>query len=343
MAGPVQSRRRTATGANGVIAFVTGATGCVGYALCRRLLTLASFTEVRVLARSNSPDVPDGCRVFVGSLDDTSVLQTACEGVDVIFHAAAQVHTPDAPPSDFERVNVGGTTKLLQAATGANVPRFVYFSTVAVYGEDTPLEGISEDSPPAPVTPYAQTKLRGELLVQEWATRTGGVGVLLRLATVYGARDRGNMARMMEAIRRGRFVLPGAGQNCKTCVAVETVAGIAANAGLFPDAPDGLPVVVADPHGAYPLQEIADTMATIITGPGRTRYPRLVPLRLLRHVAQTTERVWSLLRPGKTAPITAQQVDRLAASNVYRIGRMNCLLAGFTPPTLAEGLRGAYR
>lgn len=198
-----------------MIAFVTGATGCVGYALCRRLLADESFTEVRVLVRGASPDVPDGCRVFAGSLDDTSVLQSACDGADVVFHAAAQVHLPDAPAADFERVNVGGTTKLLQAATTANVPRFVYFSTVAVYGEETPLEGIGEDAPPAPVTPYAQTKLRGELLVQEWATRTGGVAVLLRLATVYGARDRGNMARMMEAIRRGRFVLPGDGKNRK--------------------------------------------------------------------------------------------------------------------------------
>jgi nucleoside-diphosphate-sugar epimerase len=111
--------------------------------------------------------------------------------------------------------------------------------------------------PAAPVTPYAQTKLRGELLVQEWATRTGGVGVLLRLATVYGPRDRGNMARMMEAIRRGRFVLPGDGRNCKTCVAVETVAGVAANAGTRPNVPNGLPVVVADPYGAYSLAEIA--------------------------------------------------------------------------------------
>jgi uncharacterized protein YbjT (DUF2867 family) len=49
-----------------MIAFVTGATGCVGYALCRRLLEGGSFSEVRVLARGDSPDVPTGCRVFAG-------------------------------------------------------------------------------------------------------------------------------------------------------------------------------------------------------------------------------------------------------------------------------------
>lgn len=325
-----------------MIAFVTGATGCVGYALCRHLLAHDDFAEVRVLARGTSPDVASGCRVFAGTLDDSSVLQEACAGVDVVYHAAAQVHSPDAPASDFERVNVSGTTKLLQAATTTNVPRFVYFSTVAVYGEDTPPEGIGEDALPAPVTPYAQTKLRGELLVQEWATRTGGIGVILRLATVYGARDRGNMIRMMDAIRRGRFVLPGNGNNAKTCVAVDTVAVAARNAGLLSDVPNGLPIVIADPDGAYPLRKMAGTMAQIVGVSDRTAL-RCVPLSVLRIGAQTMERVWALLRPGKTAPLSRAQVDRLAANNVYRTHRMDSLLHGFTPPSLAEGLQEAYR
>jgi hypothetical protein len=153
--------------------------------------------------------------------------------------------------------NVGGTTKLLQAATTANVPRFVYFSTVAVYGEDTPLEGIAEDAPPAS---------GNTVRTNQTARRTPGAGmgdahrwrrVLLRLATVYGARDRGNMLRMMEAIRRGRFVLPGDGANCKTCVAVETVAEVAASAVILPMFRTAYRSVVADPQGAYPLRDIA--------------------------------------------------------------------------------------
>ncbi|MBC8134803.1 MAG: NAD-dependent epimerase/dehydratase family protein [Fibrella sp.] len=324
-----------------MIAFVTGATGCVGYALCRRLLAHDAFTEVRVLVRATPADVPEGCHVFVGSLDDSSVLQSACDGADVIFHAAAQVHSPDAAASDFERVNVGGTTKLLQAATSANVPRFVYFSTVAVYGEDTPMEGISEDAPPAPITPYAQTKLRGELLVQEWATRTEGVGVLLRLATVYGARDRGNMSRMMEAIRRGRFVLPEGGKNCKTCVAVETVAGVAVNAGTLREVPNGLPIVVADPYGAYSLAAIAWAMAGA-SGTNPKNLTRRVPISILRTAAQVIESVWRVLRPGKPAPLTLTQIERLAANNVYRTNRMDLLLPDLHTTSLNEGLRDSY-
>ncbi|MBC8143838.1 MAG: NAD-dependent epimerase/dehydratase family protein, partial [Armatimonadetes bacterium] len=229
MARQLQGRRCAAAWAS-MIALVTGATGCVGYALCEMLLAHESFGEVRVLVRGDLADVPTGCRVFVGTLDDADTLAAACRGADVVFHAAAQVHSPTAPASDFERVNVAGTSNLLHAATLGGISRIVYFSTVAVYGEATPPEGITEDAPPAPVTPYAETKLRGEALVTDWARSTRSVGVVLRLATVYGARDRGNMARMADAVRCGRFVLPGSGANRKTIVAVETVAQIAVNA-----------------------------------------------------------------------------------------------------------------
>ena len=301
-----------------MIAFVTGATGCVGYALCEALLATPAFTEVRVLCRTEPADVPTGCHVFAGTLDDVSVLQAGCAGAAVVFHAAAQVHSPNAPASDFERVNVGGTAKLLAAATDSGVSRFVYFSTVAVYGEDTPPEGIAEDASPAPVTPYAQTKLRGECLVSEWATRTGGIGVLLRLTTVYGARDRGNMARMADAVRCGRFVLPGAGTNRKTVVAVETVAQIAVSVALSPDAPSGVPVVVADSGGAKTLREIAEDMAQAArVSPRNARCS--VPLPVLRFLAAGIESAFAVLRPGKPAPITVAQVNRLAADNVYHV------------------------
>ena len=121
-----------------MIALVTGATGCVGYALCEKLLAHSDFAEVRVLVRGATPDIPAGCRVFVGDLENDAALKTACAGADVVFHAAAQVHSPQAPASDFERVNVVGTANLLHAATLGGVRRVVYCSTVAVYGESTP-------------------------------------------------------------------------------------------------------------------------------------------------------------------------------------------------------------
>ncbi len=304
-----------------MIALVTGATGCVGYALCGQLLENEAFAEVRVLVRGANADVPPGCRAFVGTLDDADTITTACADANIIFHAAAQVHSPNAPASDFERVNATGTANLLHAATVGGVGRVVYFSTVAVYGESTPPEGIAEDAPPAPATPYAQTKLRGEALVIDWARATGNVGVILRLATVYGARDRGNMARMADAVRRGRFVLPGSGANRKTVVAAQTVVQVAVNAVLSPDAPNGLPVVVADTGGARTLREIALGMARSADVPDANAL-RSVPLPMLRAVASVIETMYRTVHPGKSPPITRAQVDRLAADNVYLTGRM---------------------
>ena len=308
-----------------MIAFVTGATGCVGFHLCERLLAHEAFAELRVLVRGDNADVPPGCRVFVGTLDDTDTLAAGCAGANVVFHAAAQVHSPDAPASDFEQVNVDGTANLLHAATIGGVGRVIYFSTVAVYGESTPPEGITEDAPLAPATPYAETKLRGETQVVDWATRTGGVGMVLRLATVYGARDRGNMARMGDAVRRGRFVLPGTGANRKTIVSVEMAALIAVNAALLPNIPNGLPVVVADPSGAKTLREIALGMARS-AGVPETNALRSLPLPILRALAVCAETIYRALRPGKSPPITRTQVERLAADNVYLVERMARLI-----------------
>lgn len=318
-----------------MIAAVTGATGCVGYALCRYLLADERFSEVRTLVRSAAADLPPSCRAFAGTLGDAEVLRALCAGADVVFHAAAQVHTPLASTADFERVNICGTEALLAAATAGGVSRLVYFGTVAVYGESTPPGGIGEDAPPAPATAYARSKLRGEALVSEWAARTGNAAVLLRLATVYGARDRGNMARMIGALRRGRFVLPSGGANRKTVVGVDNAARIAVVAATHPGVPSGVPVVVADPDGVVTLRDLAAAMADA-AGVPRGRATRSAPTALLLLAADVLER----LRPG-AAPITRVQVERLAADNIYRAERFRSFAGDAPFVSLGEGLARA--
>ena len=68
--------------------------------------------------------------------------------------------------------------------------------------------GFAEDAPPAPATPYAASKLAAEKLIDRWADDVGAIAVHLRLATVYGPRDRGNIAKLEAAIKAGRFFIP---------------------------------------------------------------------------------------------------------------------------------------
>jgi UDP-glucose 4-epimerase len=142
-------------------------------------------------------------------------------GIDAVIHLAALLHIvnphPDLQP-EYERVNVGGTAIVVEAARQAGVGRMVFFSTIAVYGGSA--GGIlTEDSPPRPDSFYAQTKLAAERIVLA-AKRADGcpLGTVLRLGAVYGARIKGDYRRLLLALARGRFAPIGPGTNRRTLV-----------------------------------------------------------------------------------------------------------------------------
>ncbi len=114
--------------------FVTGATGFVGYALVRRLLS--DGADVKVLVRPTS----DATRlmglnidVVEGDIRDRSVLQAAVKGCDHVYHVAA-LYALSGRKEEFFDINVNGTLNVLHAAADAGVERVVYTSTVAAVG-----------------------------------------------------------------------------------------------------------------------------------------------------------------------------------------------------------------
>jgi Nucleoside-diphosphate-sugar epimerases len=320
-------------------ALVTGATGCLGSALVAHLRDRGDVVRALVRPGGDLSALASGVEVVTGTLEaEPEALRAAVRGIDVLYHAAAHVHDPHGAPERFDAVNVGGTRRLLDACDAAGVaPRVVFFSTVAVYGEETPPEGIPEEAPVAPATPYAASKVRAEENVREWAARRGVVPVILRVATVYGPRDRGNMARMLKAVAAGRFFLPDGGYNRKTCVAAETVARCARAAATMP--PGGVPegaVVVADPEGPYRLCDLAAAMASAL---GSGSAGRALPLPLLLAAGGLGEVIARV--SGRRAPLTRAQVRRLAANNVYLSRRMREIIEVSDCIPLSEGMARA--
>jgi nucleoside-diphosphate-sugar epimerase len=319
---------------------VTGATGCIGHALAARLAESGEFGPVRALVRprSDMDNLPHGIEGVIGSLEDgAEALRQAVRGADCIFHAAAKVHDPHGSVSEFHRINVEGTRALLDACDREGIaPRLLFFSTVAVYGETTPPEGIPEDAPVRPATTYAESKVAAEEIVRDWG-KTKGAGVtILRVATVYGPRDRGNMARMMAAIAGGRFLLPGAGNNRKTGIAVENVVRASVNAVRMPgERVAGRTFLLADPDGPYTLRVLAEAMAEAM---GVRRAIRSVPIPLLMGAAGGMEAV--LMR---RAPLTRTQVARLSADNVYLFTTSGEIFEGVKAVSLSYGLADAAR
>ena len=152
--------------------------------------------NIEALSRSAHVEVIEGDL----ARDD---LRGLLEGVDAVVHLAGEPGVPAswgvAFPTYVER-NVIATQRLLEAAASAGVSRFVYASSSSVYGpEDRPLV---ESTVPRPLSPYGASKLAGEVLVGAYAQERGLSTVSLRYFSVFGPRQRPDMAphRFIEAL-----------------------------------------------------------------------------------------------------------------------------------------------
>lgn len=320
------------------LCLVTGATGVIGPLLVRALVEQGR--SVRVLVRREVPPdaLPDSVQVVKGDIADPEVLARAVEQVDTVFHLAAKLHinSPDPALADeYRRVNVEATEKLLAAARAADVRRVVYFGSICVYGPSAADEILDENSLIAPDTLYAETKAAAERLVLE-STRTDGapLGVVLRLAAVYGAHMKGNYPRLMSALRKGRFRHIGAGTNRRTLVHETDVVAAALLAAEHPEAAGRL-FNVTD-GSVHTIGEIVDAICAALG----IRSPRFhVPERPVRMMAGTIETLFRVA--GKRAPIGRATVDKLLEDVAVSGQRLETEL-GFVPRIgLMEGWREA--
>lgn len=184
---------------------VTGAAGFIGSHLCEALLergydvtAMDNFDSYYdpVIKRRNISVFKDRVRLVEGDIRSEKVLDLALGDVDAVAHLAARagVRASLSDPGLYVDNNVGGTQKLLEAMVKRGVLRLVFASSSSVYGSRAS-GPFREDEPVLePVSPYAATKLSGEYLCRA-ANRTWGMQVSsMRLFTVYGPRQRPEMA-----------------------------------------------------------------------------------------------------------------------------------------------------
>jgi nucleoside-diphosphate-sugar epimerase len=174
---------------------ITGGAGFIGSSLARALI--ARGDRVRVIdnfssgRRQNLEGLSSAeLEIVEGDILDPAQLGRAVEGVSVIFHEAAIPSVPRsvADPEPTNAVNVTGTLNVLQAARRAGVRRVVYAASSSAYG-DTPTLPKIETMPTAPLSPYAVSKLAGELYCQTFHHVYGLETVALRYFNVFGPRQ----------------------------------------------------------------------------------------------------------------------------------------------------------
>jgi nucleoside-diphosphate-sugar epimerase len=230
-------------------AVVTGAAGFIGSHLSAHLLDHGD----RVVGVDCLTDYYDPCLKVANlatvlgrdgfthhRLDlTTAPLGDLFEQADVVYHLAGQPGVRASWGDDFAPYvsrNVMATQRVLETAREAAVRKVVYASSSSVYGNADSYP-MSEDQCPQPVSPYGVSKLAGEHLCEVYRRTSGVPTVSLRLFTVYGPRQRPDMAfaRLVEASLRGSpFRLYGSGEQSRDFTFVEDVVMAMRQAALTP-------------------------------------------------------------------------------------------------------------
>ncbi len=212
---------------------VTGGSGFIGSSIAEALLRAGE--RVRVLddfstGRRSNLDGLD-VELIEGSVADAETVARAVQGVEVVFHEAALPSVPRSieRPLDTNRANVQGTLTLLEGARAAGVRRVLFAGSSSAYG-DTDVLPKREDMPPRPLSPYAVSKVAGEMYLSTYARLHGLETLSFRYFNVFGPRQDPNGAyaavipRWIAAALEGRSItINGTGEQTRDFCFIDNV------------------------------------------------------------------------------------------------------------------------
>lgn len=277
---------------------ITGGAGFIGSHLVRHF---SGHAEVTVLddLRSGYARNLDGitCRFVRGSILDDASLREAMAGAEEVYHLAAMISVPEsvAKPVECAELNTEGTRRVLAAALAAGARKVVLASSAAIYG-DNPTVPKLESMSPEPKSPYAETKLAGERLLEAYRQAHGLGTTSLRFFNVFGPRQDPRSAYaaavpifIAKALRDEPIGIHGDGGQTRDFVHVTDVVGALAYAGAS-----------ADMAGTYNVgygrsQSILELAQEILRLTGSKSAIEHLPPRAgdVRHSLASTERLLS--------------------------------------------------
>lgn len=189
-------------------ALVTGGAGFIGSHLVDRLLAegwrvtvvdnFDPFYEPEIKQRNVGTHLEDpNFELVEADIREMGALRSGLSGeYDVLVHLAAKAGVLPSidDPIGYQEVNVAGTQNMLELAKVWGVPQFVFASSSSVYGVNPRVPWREDDSVLLPISPYAATKVAGELLGHVYSHLYGTRFIALRFFTVYGPRQRPDLA-----------------------------------------------------------------------------------------------------------------------------------------------------
>ncbi|NCR23510.1 MAG: NAD-dependent epimerase/dehydratase family protein [Microcystis aeruginosa L111-01] len=307
--------------------FVTGATGLIGQHLVQRLQREGH--HVKALVRPEREAIwleTMGIELCRGEINDVIALKQAMQDCQQVFHLAAKVHGPDVTRDSLWAVNVQGTERIAQATLQTGIERLIYCSTVAIYGRTFSNRQITEETPPRPDSPYGESKLRTEEILQTYAQRDGLPVVIVRPSTVFGP-GASSWAGLFHAIATRQFRLIGSGQghHCITDVAdiVEGLIQCSTTPGI-----EGRTYILAGPE-SISLSEFVTLIGKAV---GVFDLPPPLPgtpLQLYKHLNRLSYKLTGNLLPK------ADRIDLFLGDRSYNLSRARREL-NYNPQISAE-------
>lgn len=151
-----------------------------------------------------------GVELVEGDLRDRAALERAVDGVERVYHIAAMYRQAGLAADTYRAVNALAVRDIIEVSAQAGVRRVMHCSTVGVHG-DVQHPPANEDAPLRPGDVYQDTKLEGERLAREAASRYGIEVTIARPTGIYGPGDR-RLLKLFRGVARGRFPILGDGQ-----------------------------------------------------------------------------------------------------------------------------------
>ncbi len=199
---------------------ITGAAGFIGSHLVDLLLSEGvQPTQIRIVLKPGETldNLPkEKFEVITADIRNKKAMDSAVKGCDVVYHLAARIDFDGKTYAEYKDVNVDATGYLLAAAQKYSVKKFVFFSSIGVYGLPAGvgnIDGWDETHPYTFSNFYGQSKWDGEELVRAAHKKSGLPYAIVRPASVYGPREKGPTLALYKAIKHHQFLRIGSGSN----------------------------------------------------------------------------------------------------------------------------------
>jgi nucleoside-diphosphate-sugar epimerase len=233
---------------SGKTTLVTGATGFIGSYLSRRLHQSGAHVIALCRDRTQGSDLTrSGLDLVEGDIRDAEAMESIISGgVDIVFHLAAWLRGGSG--GEAPAVNVEATRRLAELSARYGVQRFIFTSSIAVYGphgdrtvdEATPLQTYND--------PYGDSKIHAESAVKDVAAKTGLDYVIIRPGMVYGPGSPGWTKRLALWARKGQMPLVDGGRGTAFPVYIDNLIDLYLLAATHPAAPGETFNAVDDGH-----------------------------------------------------------------------------------------------